>query len=66
MKSLRPLESEILQLRFGLADDPPMTLREVGQRYALSRERIRQLQNRALGKLRERFERDGFESPFAA
>jgi RNA polymerase sigma factor (sigma-70 family) len=45
-------EREILSLRFGLADDRPQTLDEVGQRFNLTRERIRQIEAKALTKLR--------------
>ena len=49
---LNPREQEILALRFGLVDDRPLTLDEVGQRYNLTRERIRQIEAKALTKLR--------------
>jgi RNA polymerase primary sigma factor len=58
---LNAMENEILRLRYGLGDEKPMTLREIGELYSLSRERIRQLQNRALGKLRAVFAREGFD-----
>jgi RNA polymerase sigma factor (sigma-70 family) len=45
-------EREILSLRFGLCDDQPLTLDEVGRRYNLTRERIRQIEAKALTKLR--------------
>lgn len=51
---------DILRRRFGLDGDEPMTLREVGEAYSLSRERIRQLQQGALTRLRGALERDGF------
>jgi RNA polymerase primary sigma factor len=49
---LRPIESDILRWRFGLDDDREMTLKEIGQKYNLSRERVRQLQEQALDKIR--------------
>lgn len=49
---LTPIEAATLRLRFGL-DGDELTLREVGERYDLSRERIRQIQGEALAKLRE-------------
>jgi RNA polymerase sigma factor (sigma-70 family) len=52
MAHLNPREQEILALRFGLVDDRPLTLDEVGQRYNLTRERIRQIEAKALTKLR--------------
>jgi RNA polymerase primary sigma factor len=58
---LTAMENEILRLRYGFGDDEPLTLREIGELYSLSRERIRQLQNRALAKLRDVFTREGFE-----
>jgi RNA polymerase sigma factor (sigma-70 family) len=45
-------EREILQLRFGLDSGEPRTLEEVGQHFDLSRERIRQIEARAMSKLR--------------
>ena len=45
-------EREILSLRFGLNDEPAKTLEEVGERFELTRERIRQIQEIALKKLR--------------
>jgi RNA polymerase sigma factor (sigma-70 family) len=45
-------EREVLSLRFGLADDRPLTLDEVGRRFNLTRERIRQIEAKALTKLR--------------
>ena len=52
LPQLSPIEASILRLRFGFDDGEELTLREVGERYDLSRERIRQLQEQALGKLR--------------
>jgi RNA polymerase primary sigma factor len=54
---LTPLELEILRLRLGTDEGEGLTLQEIGRRYALSRERIRQLQERALAKLRGEFRR---------
>ncbi len=52
LNSLLPREREVLSLRFGLLDDTPMTLEEVGTRFDLTRERIRQIEAKALTKLR--------------
>ncbi|MGE3621908.1 MAG: RNA polymerase sigma factor RpoD/SigA [Acidimicrobiia bacterium] len=49
---LNTREREILVLRFGLTDDQPLTLDEVGRRYNVTRERIRQIEAKALSKLR--------------
>jgi len=45
-------ELEILRLRFGLEVDDSRSLREIGKKYGVSRERIRQIQERALKRLR--------------
>jgi RNA polymerase primary sigma factor len=45
--------ARVIRLRFGLGPEPPMTLREVGTRLGLTRERVRQLEGQALLKLRE-------------
>jgi len=45
-------EREVLCLRFGLANEQPLTLEEVGKRFELTRERIRQIEAKALTKLR--------------
>ncbi|CAN5574861.1 hypothetical protein BH11MYX1_BH11MYX1_22690 [soil metagenome] len=49
---LRPIEADILRQRFGLGTEQELTLKEIGDKYSLSRERIRQLQEQALGKMR--------------
>jgi RNA polymerase primary sigma factor len=45
-------EREIMRLRFGLEDDEPRTLQQIGDRLHLSRERVRQIESRAKAKLR--------------
>jgi RNA polymerase primary sigma factor len=52
VSKLNPRESMILRRRFGLDDGTERTLEEVGDHLGVTRERIRQLQNAALGKLR--------------
>jgi RNA polymerase sigma factor (sigma-70 family) len=52
MASLTPREREILTLRFGLKGGEPRTLEEVGQHFHVCRERIRQIQDQAVTKLR--------------
>jgi RNA polymerase primary sigma factor len=51
-KELPDRERDVLKLRFGLESDQPMTLREIGDQLGLSRERVRQIESRALNKLR--------------
>lgn len=51
LRTLRPIEAEILRLRFGIDSPGEKTLKEIGDMYDLSRERIRQLQEAALYKL---------------
>ena len=54
---LKPIEAAILRQRFGLDDDQEMTLKQIGEKYNLSRERIRQLQEQALTKMRRALQR---------
>lgn len=51
-------EQQVLILRFGLKDGKPRTLEEVGQYFNVTRERIRQIEGKALTKLRNRGKRD--------
>jgi RNA polymerase sigma factor (sigma-70 family) len=52
LEFLNPREREILALRFGLDGDQPLTLDEVGRQFNVTRERIRQIEAKALTKLR--------------
>lgn len=52
LETLTPREQEVLTLRFGLNDERTRTLEEVGQKFDLTRERIRQIESKALNKLR--------------
>jgi RNA polymerase primary sigma factor len=52
LKTLTPREERIIKMRFGLEDGTERTLEEVGQFFAVTRERIRQIEARALRKLR--------------
>ena len=51
-QTLTEREAEILRMRFGLNTSKPMTLEEVGKHFSLTRERIRQIENKAIRKLR--------------
>src|ERR1035437_6873970 len=52
LDSLTPRERRVLQLRFGLIDGHQRTLEEVGKRFGVTRERIRQIEAKSLRKLR--------------
>lgn len=53
MAALTPQQQEVINLRFGLQDGNPLSLEKVGRRLNISRERVRQLQKQAVGKLRQ-------------
>ncbi|MCS5706220.1 RNA polymerase sigma factor, RpoD/SigA family [Synechococcus sp. FGCU-3] len=53
LQRLSEREAAVIRQRFGLDDDQPRTLTEIGQGMQISRERVRQLEARALGKLRQ-------------
>lgn len=52
LDKLSDKERQVVNLRFGLEDDNPLTLREIGEQLGISRERVRQIENQALTKLR--------------
>jgi RNA polymerase primary sigma factor len=52
LSTLSPREARVLRLRFGLDDGRAYTLEEVGQKFGLTRERIRQIEGKALRRLR--------------
>lgn len=53
LQQLKEREQEVLRLRFGIGDDRDHTLEEIGQQFSLSRERIRQIEDKSLKKLRQ-------------
>ena len=52
LTGLNPRERQVIELRFGLVDDHDYTLEEVGKRLKVTRERVRQIEDRAIRKLR--------------
>ena len=56
LSTLTERESKILAMRFGLDDGKPKTLEQVGERFGVTRERIRQIQDEALQKMRVKME----------
>jgi RNA polymerase primary sigma factor len=52
LNSLTRREAQVLELRYGLADGTPHTLEEVGERFGVTRERIRQIETKAIRRLR--------------
>jgi RNA polymerase primary sigma factor len=52
LDSLSERERKVIELRFGLIDGHPRTLEEVGREFGVTRERIRQIESKTLGKLR--------------
>ena len=52
LSTLTPREEQVLRMRFGLTDGKPHTLEEVGKEFDVTRERIRQIESKALCKLR--------------
>ena len=52
LQTLTPREEQVIRLRFGIGDGSEHTLEEVGQRFSVTRERIRQIEAKALRKLR--------------
>ncbi len=52
LATLTPREQQVLRLRFGIDEQQDWTLEEIGKRFDVSRERIRQIEARALAKLR--------------
>ncbi|MDJ0868051.1 MAG: sigma-70 family RNA polymerase sigma factor [Myxococcota bacterium] len=62
LEDLEPRERTVIQCRFGLGDEPEQTLQVIGKRLGLSRERVRQIEARALARLRQSGKVDGLAS----
>jgi RNA polymerase primary sigma factor len=56
LERLPPVEAQVLRWRYGLCQEGELTLKQIGDRYRLSRERIRQLQQQGLWRLRQSLE----------
>ena len=52
LDTLAPREADVVKLNFGLGGQPPMTLQEIGDTFDLSRERVRQIREKAIRRLR--------------
>ncbi|MDR0454809.1 MAG: RNA polymerase sigma factor RpoD/SigA [Deferribacteraceae bacterium] len=61
INELSPREKEIINLRFGFGNDESMTLDELGKIFGVSRERVRQIECRALDKLKKKAVRKGLQ-----
>lgn len=61
LEGLSPRERQVLILRFGLGDGQPQTLEEVGKKFGVTRERIRQIETKALRRLRTPSQKKGLE-----
>ena len=58
---LHAREAEITRLYFGIGREHPLTLEEIGQRFGLTRERVRQIKEKGLRKLRQKHRRQGLQ-----
>ena len=62
LATLTPREEKVLRMRFGIGEKTDYTLEEVGQKFAVTRERIRQIEAKALRKLRNPQRTRGMET----
>ena len=61
LSTLSPREEKIIRMRFGLGEYEVYTLEEIGSIFKVSRERIRQIEKKALAKMRQLAQKEGFE-----
>jgi RNA polymerase primary sigma factor len=52
LETLTPIEADVVRLYFGLGDQHPMTLEEIGETFDLTRERVRQIKEKAIRRLK--------------
>ncbi|MGY0408798.1 MAG: sigma-70 family RNA polymerase sigma factor, partial [Polaribacter sp.] len=52
LETLTPREADVIKLYFGLAEHQPMTLEEIGETFDLTRERVRQIKEKAIRRLK--------------
>jgi len=64
MQNLSEREAQIVEMRFGLGDGNPMTLEEIGKQFNVTRERIRQIEARALSKMRHPMKKNELKEIF--
>jgi RNA polymerase primary sigma factor len=62
LSMLHAREAEITRLYFGIGREHPLTLEEIGKRFDLTRERVRQIKEKALRKLRQRHRREDLQT----
>ncbi len=62
LSSLCPREAEITRLFFGVGREHPLTLEEIGHRFDLTRERVRQIKEKAIRKLRQKHRRESLKA----
>ena len=58
LESISEREADVIRLRYGLADGEPMTLKEIGKRMKLTKERVREIESQAIRKLKRILEKD--------
>ena len=58
LEKMDPREASVLRMRFGLNDEEPKTLKEIGETLGLTRERVRQIESEALAKLSDNLSGD--------
>ena len=65
IKTLSPKEQAVIRMRFGLDNGTPQTHQQIGRAFGVDQERIRAVEKRALGKLRQPYRKERLESYLA-